>query len=853
MSNKYLAEEDYQASGLLYKIPLGIGKALQDAIIPEKVQQERLARQNEVKLQGDSIIRNLNDNLIVDMRADGLLGENYKPLETDDLSFGENLLSVGKEGNQFTPKYNEYIEALFGDFPLLTKTLTVGGTVEDFKPNRVIYNQTDNTVFLVGENYKGETAPKTLKSLDADDDEIAQYSMSDFNELAKLALNTKYINSNQKPGYLSNAREDANAMADDVYEEIAMGIKEANEQGLIDDPEVLNQFNEGIISLIAEQQDEEKSKQIDDRIPPVALTEIRPEIAELLPDQAGPPEPGSKQAEAMAAIAMVDGAEVSEEDKNGLVEAWNNMNTAEKVSLLSTGLLVIPGVGAVGYGAIRGLSLTAGMLSRAKIGTKLLDWSKKLVTKPKTQQQAVAKSGKKFDVDSPQGQNIVRAGEQDLKKRTTSEKLVDFGKGKGTGQNPRVVTEEVKDAAGNVVREFSPVRAGTTGAVGVGVGGNVAAGMVQGELDEMEDAGMQQETASTSEEIGTIDIPTFKNVEEAVAFFQNQDNYDKFIQVATSRGAQNVAQKLEDAFATLGVTDAQSFTTNLEEIKKRVNPQGDLNVNQTLAALIAERSGAPKETQATLFANTLNALTSSDRLGFDIAKERRSIATSLQTANLEDFEAAYLGEIDTSGFIKEISDLFNSDSSSFDDLENQMLLQRQRFAGGKGSILFPQYIMTPSGPRNVARERLLRNPALQQLNATQRAVLENNLKKAEDLEKAQTNQVIKALVNKYSNTNLLETIRNIFAGRNPFVEPEDEIFSYIQVEVNQKEDGSYDPVRFIVRQPGSKARSSAVIEDQEFVNEFGNMDSAYQMSFYANLPKQNIKVINKNKRSGTGP
>ena len=92
MSNKYLAEEDYQASGLLYKIPLGIGKALQDAIIPEKVQQERLARQNEVKLQGDSIIRNLNDNLIVDMRADGLLGENYKPLETDDLSFGENLL-----------------------------------------------------------------------------------------------------------------------------------------------------------------------------------------------------------------------------------------------------------------------------------------------------------------------------------------------------------------------------------------------------------------------------------------------------------------------------------------------------------------------------------------------------------------------------------------------------------------------------------------------------------------------------------------------------------------------------------------------------------------------------------------
>jgi len=842
MSNKYLAEEDYQASGLIYKLPLGIGKAFQDAIIPERVQQERLAEQNKIKLEGDSVIRNLNDSLIIDMRADGLLGENYKPLETEDLNFGENLLSVDKEGNQFTPKYNEYIEALFGDFPLLTKTLTVGGTVENFKPNRVVYNQNDNTVFLVGENYKGETAPKTLKSLDADDDEIAQYSMSDFNELAKLALNTKYINSNQKPGYLSNAREDANAMADDVYEEIAMAIKEANEQGLIDDPEVLNQFNEGIISLIAEQQDEEKSKQVDDRLPPLALTEVRPDIAELLPDQVGPPEPGSKQAQAMA---MVEGAEVSEEDKNSLVEAWNNMNTAEKVSLLSTGLLVIPGVGAVGYTAVRGIALTAGMLSRAKIGTKLLDWSKKAVTRPKTQQKAVTKDGKRIDPKSSQGQAVVKAGEDDLKKRTASERLIDFGKGKGFGQNPRVVTEPVKDSAGKVVREFSPARAGTAGLIGTSVGGNIAGGMIQGELDEIADADMQQEATSTSEEIGTIDIPIFKNAQEAVTFFQNEDNYNKFIQVATSRGAQNVAQKLEDAFETLGVTDAQSFSTNLEEIKKRVNPQGDLNVNQTLAALIAERSGAPKETQATLFANTLNALTSSDRLGFDVAKERRSIATSLQTANLEDFETAYLGEIDTSGFIKEISDLFNSDSSSFDDLENQMLLQRQRFAGGQGSILFPQYIMTPSGPRNVARERLLRNPALQQLNATQRAVLENNLRKAEGLERAQTNQVVKALVNKYSNTNIFESIRNLFAGRGPFANPEDEIFSYITVEVNQKEDGSYDPVRFVVRQPGTGARSSAVIEDQEFIREFGTLDSTYQMSFYANLPKGNIKVLNK--------
>ena len=51
MSNKYLPEEDYQASGLLYKLPLGIGDAFQDAIIPKKVQEERLLKQNQNKLK----------------------------------------------------------------------------------------------------------------------------------------------------------------------------------------------------------------------------------------------------------------------------------------------------------------------------------------------------------------------------------------------------------------------------------------------------------------------------------------------------------------------------------------------------------------------------------------------------------------------------------------------------------------------------------------------------------------------------------------------------------------------------------------------------------------------------------
>ena len=122
--------------------------------------------------------------------------------------------------------------------------------------------------------------------------------------------------------------------------------------------------------------------------------------------------------------------------------------------------------------------------------------------------------------------------------------------------------------------------------------------------------------------------------------------------------------------------------------------------------------------------------------------------------------------------------------------------------------------------------------------------LQNNLKQIEDLEKAQTNQTMKALVGKYQNTGFFEAIRNFFAGRNPFVEPEDDILPYMNVEVNER-NGTFDPVRFIIRQPGSAERSSVVIEDQEFIREFGNLDSQYQMSFYANLPKQNIKVLNK--------
>ena len=836
MSNKYLPEDDYQASGLLYKLPLGIGDAFQDAIIPKKVQEERLLKQNQNKLEADSVNRNLNDNLLLDMRADGLLGADYKPLESENLTFGANLLSVDKDGNQFTPKYNDYIEALFGDFPLLTKTQTVGGTVENFKPTRVVYNQKNNSVFLVGENYKGEMAPKTLMSSDAKDDQIAEYSMSDFNELAKIAFESKYIGSNQRPGYLSNAIEDVNAMTDEFYTNIATTIKEANEQGLIDDPEVLNQFNEGIAALVADQQDEEKSKQIDDQLPPIALTEMRPEIAELLPDQAGPPEPGSKQAQAMA---MVDGAELSEEDKNGLVEAWNNMNTAEKVSLLSTGLLVIPGVGAVGYTAVRGIALTVGMLSRAKIGTKLLNWSKNAVTRPVTQQKAVAKSGKRYDVDSPQGKQIVKAGEADMKNRSTTEKLIDFGKRQGGNQ--RVVTEQVKDSAGNVVREFSPARAGTAGLVTTSVGGNVAGGMIQGELDEMEDTTPQGTTPQTTGEVQNIEIPTFTSPQEAVEYFQNEDNYNNFIKAATNKGAQDVAEKLEDAFETLGVTDAQSFTTNLEEIKRMVNPQGDINVNKMAAVVIAERSGADKETQATLFNQTLTALTGADRLSFDTAKERRDI----QSASVTEFADYYLKDFDTSAEVAAIGDLFitNEDGTSFDDLSGQMLLQRREFAG-KYPELFPEYKMTAQGPVNIKRAQIMANASRRGLDQTQMTQLQNNLKQIEDLEKAQTNQTMKALVGKYQNTGFFEAIRNFFAGRNPFVEPEDDILPYMNVEVNER-NGTFDPVRFIIRQPGSAERSSVVIEDQEFIREFGNLDSQYQMSFYANLPKQNIKVLNK--------
>ena len=832
MSNKYLPNTEYEPKGLIYKLPLGIGDAFKDAIIPESFQEAQLAKQNENKLQADAVSRNLNDNLLIDMRADGLLGADYQPIESENLSFGANLLSVNKEGNQFTPKYNDYIEALFGDFPLLTKTQTVNGTVEDFKPTRVVYNQKNNSVFLVGENYKGEMAPKTLMSSDAKNDQIAEYSMSDFNELARIAFESKYIGSNQRPGYLSNAVEDVNNMADNFYTEIAMGIKEAAEQGLIDDPDILNQFNEGIAALVAGQQDEEKSKQLDDQLPPIALTEMRPEIVELLPDQAESPESGSEQAE-----ATIDASTLEPGVLDKAMTAWNNMTPTEKAGMLSTGLIFIPGVGAVGIAALRGIALTANALSKVKFSKKFIDFAQKFVTKPKKELKAITKSGKRIDPKSPQGQAVLQAGEADMKKRSTMEKVGDFGKGK-LNQNPRTVTEKVKDDAGNVVREFSPIRAGSTGSVAAGVSGNVAIGQIERELDEIADTGTPETTATTEE---VVNIPTFTSPQDAVTYFQNEDNYNNFIKAATSKGAQDAAQKLEDAFETLGVTDAQSFSTNIEEIKRMINPQNDLNVNKQLAVVIAERSGAPKETQATLFNDTLSTLTGADRLGFEVAKERRSI----QTADIEDFTNYYLKDFNTSEEFQEITDLFitNEDGTSFDDLSGQMLLQRQKFAG-KYPELFPEYQMTPRGPVNIKRAQVLANAARRGLSQANMDKLRNNLKQIEKLERTQTSNTVRKLIEKYSGTGPIEAIRNWAAGRGGFADPEDEIFPYIQVEVNQRGD-QYDPVRFIIRQPGSGARSSVVIEDQEFVAEFGNLDSAYQMSFYANLPPQNIKVLNK--------
>ncbi len=836
MSNQYLPE-DYKPKGLLYKLPV-VGDAIKDALIPQDVQERRARKANEDKMLAEGVTTGFNDRLLDDMRASELTGANYQPLETEELSFGANLLSVVKneEGTQFIPKHKEFIGALFGDLPLLNTTQTVGGTTEDFRVTDAVYNQNTNTVFVVGENYKGDMAPKTVMQSDKEGDQIAEYTLSDWNELAKVAYEYKRINSNYKPGYLSNAREDVEAMADNVYTNIAMGVKEAYENGLLDDPDNLNQFNEGIAAMLADQQDPEQVAKQDDQIPGIALTEMRPEIAKLV----GPPDPNSK--EGQAAYEMVEGSSLSEEDQNAMIAAWNNMNTGEKVSLLSTGLLVIPGIGAATYAGVRAIAFGAGVLSRANISTKLLNFVKSAVTKPKKESLAVAKSGNKFPTGSPQGQQIVKAGEADLKKRSTIDKVKDFGSG-NTG-NPRVVTEQVKDTAGNVVREFAPGRAAGVGLVGTSVGGNIAGGIIQGELDEMDDATDMTGTGPAVE-LEPVNIPKFKSAQEAATWFQDENNYANFVASATNEGAQNIAAKLEEAFATLGINDAQSFTTNIEEIKARINPGNDFNTNQTLAALIAERSGGVKETQATLFNQTLTALTSSDRLGFEVAKERRSI----QSQSLTEFTDYYLKDFDTSGEIQEINDLFitNEDGTSFDELQGQMLLQRKKFAG-KYPELFPEYVMTANGPVNKKRAQIIANGAKRGLNSTQQTNLENNLNQIEKLERAQTNQTVKTLVNKYEGkTSWFESIRNLFANRNPFANPEDDIFPYMQVEVNQRKDGSYDPVRFIVRQPGNTggARTNVVIEDQEFNREFGNSDSQYQMSFYANLGKQNIKVLNK--------
>jgi len=831
VANKYIPQEEYKPKGLLYQLPI-IGDALKDALIPQSVQQSQLAKLNEQKLVNNAIDYGFNDNFLIDARAGGLLGNNYQPIETEGKSFISNLLSVesSEGGKQFTLKNKDFIEALVADFPLLTKTQTVQGTTEDFIPSSVVYNPNKNSVFIVGKNYKGDMAPKTLMQSDATDDEIAEYSLSDANELFKLALNYKYVNSNQKPGYISASLQDAQPSNTSL--DIAEAISEAKKNGLLEDAEVVGQFNESIAALIAEQQDPEAAAKLDDEIPPIALTEVRPEIVELLPDQAGPPEPGSKQAQAMA---MVEGSQLSEEDTNAMIQAWNNMNTAEKVSLLSTGLLVIPGVGALTYAGVRGIALTAGVLSRANIGTRLLNFAKSTVTRPKTQTQAVSKSGKRFDVDSPQGKQIVKAGEADLKKRSTSEKLMDFGRGKGS-QNPRTVTEVVKDSSGNVVREFSPTRATGLGLAGTSIGGNIAGGMIEGELDEIETANEQQ--AGT--EAVAFDVPEFKSAQEATTYFSDENNYNNFVKAASSTGAQNVAERLESALDSLGVTDGQSFTANIDKIVASINPTNDVNTNRIAAALIAERSGASRPDQAKLFYNTLNAFTSSDRLSFDASARQRDLLTETK----DSFTSYYLPDtgFDTSGEIQEIQELFAG--GSFDELteNNSIKLNRDALAG-KYQALFPEYIMTDNGPLNIKRAQLQTAGQRVGLNRTELVQLTNNQRAVENLERIQTSQAVKSLIDKYSRTGLFEAIRNFFAGRVDFKDPEDEIYPYVSAEVRKTETG-YDLVRLRLRQPGSGAKSSIVIEDQEFTNEFGNLESQLQLGFYANLGKQNIKVIN---------
>ena len=908
MSNKYLPATEYEPRGPIYKLPF-IGDALKNTLISKPRQEEYLRQYNERKLQSVDTEKGFNDLLLEDMRNENLLGANFEPIddfnpETQTGStFGAKILSVKLEDGSFIPRHSEFIEGLLGNNPLFTSTRTVQGTTEKFTPRQVVANPENNTVFIVGTNYKGDMAPKTLAATDADDDDIAEYTMSAWNQLAKLALNYKLVRSNYAPGLISMTDQDATALSggpvnEDQLYQLAELLSNLEQEGALNDPAVVTGFKDTLIGFIGDNVDPALMDAQDQEVNPLSMTEVRPEIAELV----GPQQPiseerarametrqfgdpdeqaaqdlqtqairefapnynvdppymnfntrGSEFNQSGSGVEMNNFNDLSEEDQKSVFDTISQMSTSEMLLLASAGLLLIPGVNvgvAVGGAAIRGGAIAISALRNAQIGQKLLNFARATTTRPKKVTVAQAKSGRTYDPSSPQGKMIVDAGKRDMANRSTLEKARNIGQG-----NPRTTKQVVRDADGNIVREFSIGRSAATGGVSIAGGTTLGRGAIDRTEDRLEAeadaaATTPDDTAPLLDVQGAdaFQIPNFKTANEAKEYFADENNFDRFVEFATSTGSQNVAAELEAALDQLGVTDGQGFNANVEQIRAIVNPDNNRSKDEIMAALLAERSGASKEQQVVLYTNLLNQFT--DRAKAIQTKREFDIGQQNQTT--EDFEEIYLSDdFNISDSIKEIETLFSS--GSWDDIteNNSVKLQRDGFISDY-KLYFPEYMLVldrngqvvpidkkEARLRASARGANLTAPKLQELN--------NRREEALRLDRIQTSQIVKSIMRKYR-PGLLESIGNFVAGRGSFANPEDEIFPYVSAEVRLKDPDrpelGYDLVRVQIRQPGAGGRSDRVIEDQEITKELGNLESQILMSFYANLGKGNIKILN---------
>lgn len=889
--NPYLPEtlETYEPRGAIYRLPI-IGDTLANVLLSDKTRQAAIDERNAQRLLSQNVNESFNNEFLKDARNAELLGTNFEPL--DDFAVAEDGTTTGAtflsritepewDGNQFVSKHGQFLQALIGDFPLFAKTKrTTQGDTVDFQVTNMIYNPDKNSYFLIGRNYKGETAPKTLENTDDPGDEIAEFSAADMNELLKTAAAFKYVNSQYAPGILQMSNQDADAQIYDNIVARAMAIKEAREAGLLEDADSMTLFNESIASLIASEQDPATVEAQNNEPQPAVLTETSPDIARLLAENAESSAPiplTEKQQKAFESYKMqiaqgyarggglvtkpteeqmledfkringitsmpdqmIDGESLSEEDQQTTLDWFNNLSTANKAALIAGGVILGAGL-AFGGGAVLAAGGAAlNSLRGIKIGKKVVDLAKKTYTKPKKVDKAVSKKGDKFDVDSPQGRQIVRAGEADMKKGSVGDKLQQTGERlQGKNPNPRVVTETVKDAQGNVVRELSPTRATIVGSGGAAV--TIPAG--DQIIDNVRDNAAQQQptgdAGATNTQPVEFDIPTFTSAEEAAEYFQNDENMQKFVQATSSKDAQLVAEDLNKAFEAIGVTDSQSFTTNLEEIVQAINPQGIPNRNELAAAIIADRSGLNEGEAAKLYYQTLNAFTGSTEA--EIAQS--AAATERQNKSRQMSVNFLTNDKLASGIATDIGSIQTLiENKSFDEIKELggFTAIGEQFAA-KYQDFYPQFEIKKGVVRQVNAGALAQTiNAAGGLAPGEAARARANQKSINKLHKQLANAALSSFVSKQAEANKPGPVRGFIdwiMNKPQFEKPDDYLFPYMDVQLD--ENGDIEQI--VMRDPNNRTETKTYARDDQFVRNFGQLDAQQRMSilYYAQNPNQ---------------